>query len=152
VEVFMPHSFPAEFKAEIETAGARYREVTDASVVCGGAHTTGELVNTMREQSLVLETSHGLVVITGCAHPGIVEILEAVKRSFDDSIYLVAGGFHLFDKSEEEIGRIIDQIRELGVKKAAPAHCTGDKAIGLFELAYGEDFVGLGAGARLKVE
>jgi len=152
VEVFAPHSFPEEFKNSIQAAGALVREVEDPVTVCTGTHSTGELGNALIEQSLVVETAQGLVVITGCAHPGIVEIVRAVKSRFGDEIYLVLGGFHLLDLSEEEIREIIREFRNLGVKRVAPCHCTGERAIQLFEADYGENFVKLGAGARISIE
>lgn len=151
VDVFMPQSFADEFKKSIRATGALCKEVEDSVTICNEAHSTGELGSTLIEQSLVIKTAKGLVVITGCAHPGIVEIVKAVKNVFEEDIYLVLGGFHLLHLSEEQIGEIIREFRDVGVKKVAPSHCTGDKALKLFEADYGEDFIKLGAGARISI-
>jgi 7,8-dihydropterin-6-yl-methyl-4-(beta-D-ribofuranosyl)aminobenzene 5'-phosphate synthase len=100
----------------------------------------------------VIRTQRGLLVITGCAHPGIIYMLDKVKRDFGGDFYLVLGGFHLFNLAEEEIENIIGQFKEKGVLKSAPAHCSGDKARGLFEKKYGSDFIRISVGARVIVE
>ena len=92
----------------------------------------------------------GLIVITGCSHPGIVTILERVKEFFpQEKIFAVLGGFHLLDKGKREIDYIIEKFKSLGVEKVGPTHCTGWEAIKAFQEAYGDNFLSLGAGATL---
>ena len=55
------------------------------------------------EQALILRSNRGLVVITGCAHPGIIPLLETTKNRLDEPIHLVIGGFHLFRKSHKAV-------------------------------------------------
>jgi 7,8-dihydropterin-6-yl-methyl-4-(beta-D-ribofuranosyl)aminobenzene 5'-phosphate synthase len=86
-----------------------------------------------------------LIVMTGCAHPGIVEIVRRAKAYGE--VYLVMGGFHLGDKSAREVDAIIAELKRLGVRQVAPCHCTGDEAIQLFRAAFGADFIQAGAGA-----
>ena len=71
---------------------------------------------------------------------------------FGGEIYLVLGGFHLLHLFEEKIREIIREFRNLHVKRVAPSHCTGEKAMQLFKEDYGEDFIKLGAGARIGIE
>ena len=114
--------------------------------------TTGDVGGSIPEQSLVIRTGKGLVVITGCAHPGIVRIVETAVALTGDPVNLVLGGFHLGDKSEGEIATILSELRRLGVQKVAPSHCTGDRAIAMFAAEYGEDFLSTGAGSIIHVE
>ncbi|MGD9379312.1 MAG: MBL fold metallo-hydrolase [candidate division WOR-3 bacterium] len=96
------------------------------------------------EQALVLENNDGLYVVTGCAHPGIVEIVERVRRMFpEQAIALVAGGFHLVGKTDEQIRGISARLQELGVKRIAPSHCTGQSAMRIFEKEWGEQYLRL---------
>lgn len=152
VEVFLLPSFPSSFKREVKSLGANYIEVGKLTEVCKDVFSTGELGIGMREQSLVVKTSKGLVIITGCAHPGIVEIIEHVKKSFKEDIYLVMGGFHLVSTSGRKIEKIIQDFRRLGVVKSAPCHCSGDECRELFERGYKEDFIKLGVGSRINIE
>jgi 7,8-dihydropterin-6-yl-methyl-4-(beta-D-ribofuranosyl)aminobenzene 5'-phosphate synthase len=114
-------------------------EVTDPMEILPGIHTTGELGSSIREQALVVETEQGLVVVTGCAHPGVVEIVRRAKELVDGEVALVMGGFHLGDASEEQIDNIIADFRELGVQQVAPSHCTGDIARNMFAEAFGDN-------------
>jgi len=119
--------------------------------ICKNVFSTGEMGTQIKEQSLILNTSKGLVVITGCAHPGIVDIVRRAKEMIDKNIYLVFGGFHLMQKSEVEVKNIISQFKDLGVEKVGATHCTGERAIQLFKQAYGDDFVQMGVGRVIKI-
>ena len=103
------------------------------------------------EQALVLQTSQGLLVITGCAHPGIVNILEAAQQRLSQPIHLVLGGFHLFRKNRESVSEIVDKFVALHVAHAAPCHCSGDEAIAHFQGVYQERFHKIGAGSILTI-
>jgi len=115
-------------------------------------YSTAPLGTGVKEQSLVVNTDKGLVVITGCAHPGIVNIVKKAKEMFSNqNVYLVLGGFHLFAASDSELRNIIKDFRELGVQKAAPCHCSGDRCRELFKEEYGEDFIDNGAGKIINI-
>lgn len=105
----------------------------------------------LHEQALILETDKGLVIITGCAHPGITTIVETAQKNLKRPVYLVVGGFHLFKKSCSFVNNIIDTFHSLGVKKVAPCHCSGEKAIKQFEKAYDRSFYKIGTGTILTI-
>lgn len=102
------------------------------------------------EQALVIETDSGLVVVVGCAHPGIVEILQWVKREFKKELFAVFGGFHLLNLTQPQVEAVIQGLRNLGVRKCGPTHCTGEKAIQWISQAYGSDFLIMGVGQVLR--
>ncbi len=155
VTVYLPQSFPESIKDGTKGAGAELIEVSSQKVepveICEHVYSTGELGDWIKEQALVIETARGLVVITGCAHPGVVNIVRRAKELTGGEVYLVLGGFHLGSVSAAEIATIVEDFQELGVQKAAPCHCSGDVARRLFEETYGEDFVPAGVGSRLEV-
>ena len=152
VKVYLPRSFPSGFKKDIKKAGAQYVEVEKSLEICDEVFSTGEMGSTIKEQSLIIKTEKGLVVITGCAHPGIVEIVRKAKELQKEEIYLVMGGFHLLSTSEKGIEKIINEFQKLGVKKAAPCHCSGELCQQIFEDKYKKDYIKLGAGAELEVK
>ncbi len=149
-KVYLPRSFPAGFKSQVQ-ARAELVEVDGSMELVEGVYTTGQMGSSIIEQALVLATTRGLVVITGCAHPGIVEIVRRAKEVGGDDVYLVLGGFHLGGASQERIEPIIAAFTQMGVQKVAPCHCTGDQAIGLFREAYGQDFVQAGVGRVVQI-
>ena len=110
---------------------------------------TGELKTSYRditlcEQSLILDGDEGLYVITGCAHPGVVEIIERVKEVLPERpIVLVTGGFHLVNASEENVRDISSRLKELGVMTIAPSHCTGERAMDIFKEEWGDHYLRL---------
>ncbi len=99
-----------------------------------------------------MKTGAGLVVITGCSHPGIIKILERTKKLHDEDIYMSFGGFHLLRHSDDAFSEIIRRFKQLGVKRCGAMHCTGDAQINAFKKAYGESFVPMGVGKILTFE
>ena len=151
VKIYILSNF-SQTKSIIQKAGVKMVEIDNPTTIIEKISTTGSLGNSIPEQSLILDTEKGLVVITGCAHPGIVNIVTSVKNQLPDKkIYLVMGGFHLFQSSETEIRSIIEDFKNLGVQKVAPCHCTGDKAINLFKEAYQENFIENGVGKLIEL-
>ena len=59
---------------------------------------------------------------------------------------MILGGTHLLRHSEEELRSVIDDLKKLSVQKVASTHCSGDKAISMFQDAFGDDFVKMGVG------
>jgi 7,8-dihydropterin-6-yl-methyl-4-(beta-D-ribofuranosyl)aminobenzene 5'-phosphate synthase len=151
VTVYFPESFPADFKNKAEGLCREIIPVHQPLNLCKQAWSSGELGGWIKEQSLIIDTPKGLIVITGCAHPGIVNIVKSAKGFLKKDVYLVLGGFHLIAYSENQVEQIIGDLKELGVKKVGPSHCTGGKPIELFRKSWGEDFIDLGCGAKVKV-
>jgi 7,8-dihydropterin-6-yl-methyl-4-(beta-D-ribofuranosyl)aminobenzene 5'-phosphate synthase len=141
IPVYLPHSFPEEFIDNVKDAGASVILINEPAKICNGVYSTGEMEGRVNEQSLIVKTNKGLVVVTGCSHPGIVNIIKKAQEIMGEEVYLVFGGFHLKDHSEKDVKKIISQFRELGVKKCGATHCTGDKQINLFKEAYGNDYI-----------
>jgi len=148
--VYVPRSFPARFKADVRSLTTLV-EVHGPVEIRPGIHTTGEVGRGLVEQALAVETGDGLVVVTGCAHPGVVKMVRRAKESAGGKVYLVMGGFHLGGMSRRRIEQIIADFRQLGVQKVAPCHCTGDRAIRVFAEEYGRDFIENGVGLVLDI-
>ena len=80
--VWLPYSASAATKGIVLRSGARLRQEMDEVEVCQNVYLTGEMAGSAaNEQALILDTSDGLVVVVGCAHPGIVKGLGVGKRS-----------------------------------------------------------------------
>ena len=147
VVVFIPISFPQSIKNTIIQKGAKFVEISASRKISDFVYTTGELYGPPKEQSLIIDSKKGLVVITGCAHPGIVDIVkraeELMKR---DKVYLVLGGFHHPPLS------CVKEFKKLRVEKVAPSHCTGDLAREAFRKEYKEDFIEYGVGKIIEIK
>jgi 7,8-dihydropterin-6-yl-methyl-4-(beta-D-ribofuranosyl)aminobenzene 5'-phosphate synthase len=120
--------------------------------IINGVWTTGPLGTDIKEQSLIIESKQGLIIITGCAHPGIVNIVKKAKEMFpNENVYLVLGGFHLFSAPDSELKIIINDFKKLSVEKVAPCHCSGDRCRELFQEEYKENFIENGVGKIIEI-
>ncbi len=146
VTVVVPSRFSRDFKDRVVSTGAKLAEIDGAAEIATGLYTSGQMGNEIIEQAVVMDTADGLVVITGCAHPGVVEIVTQAKTAFAGNIALVMGGFHLMATPVADVADIIRKLQRLGVQRAAPCHCTGDGAIEMFAEHYRDDFIRIGAG------
>jgi 7,8-dihydropterin-6-yl-methyl-4-(beta-D-ribofuranosyl)aminobenzene 5'-phosphate synthase len=111
-----------------------------------GIRTTGRMGTEILEQALILDTANGTVVLTGCAHPGVIQMIRRAQELQPGPLHLVAGGFHIMAASEEEIQGILTEFRTMGVERAGATHCSGDAAMKAFQEAYGDNFQPLGSG------
>jgi 7,8-dihydropterin-6-yl-methyl-4-(beta-D-ribofuranosyl)aminobenzene 5'-phosphate synthase len=151
VEVILPAGFPPAFLAAVSERGAAARMMTAGGRFMDRCYTTGPLQDGIVEQAMIVETKKGLVVITGCAHPGIARIAASAMRLTGRRIHLFLGGFHLLGKSPMETAAIISRLKSLGVAKVAPSHCTGEAAVATFRQAWGGDFIEGGLGSVIEV-
>ena len=91
------------------------------------------------EQSLVLDTDRGLVILNSCSHGGIVNIINEIKETFPDRpVYGYIGGFHLFNKSNSEIRDVAKNIKETGIKYVCTGYCTKERAFGILKEELGD--------------
>jgi 7,8-dihydropterin-6-yl-methyl-4-(beta-D-ribofuranosyl)aminobenzene 5'-phosphate synthase len=148
--VFFPASFPTRFKDDLMKFGVQTVVIQDSALICKSVYSTGELGNWIKEQSLIIHTDKGILVITGCAHPGIVKIVKTAKNLIRDDVLLIMGGFHLGGTSKSVIEKIISEIKELGVRYVGPCHCSGDLARQLFKIEYGNNYIDVGVGKIIK--
>jgi len=151
ITVYVPASFPSSLKEGIRRHGARLVEVKGPMQIAPAVFTTGEMGLSIKEQALVLKTRKGLVVMTGCAHPGVVNMARRANEVYEEPLYCVIGGFHLQGRSESTIQGVIEEMKSLGVERVAPSHCTGERAQTLFEAAWGADFLDGGLGAVVEI-
>lgn len=120
--------------------------------------TTGQLKgfiggSEIYEQSVILDTEQSVCILTGCSHPGIVNIVRTTRGIFPDKdIAFVAGGFHLMEKSEKEIREISNELKALKVNTIAPSHCTGSLAISIFREEWGDKMIDFNLGQHLHPE
>jgi 7,8-dihydropterin-6-yl-methyl-4-(beta-D-ribofuranosyl)aminobenzene 5'-phosphate synthase len=154
-EVLVPDFDLINFK--IEDPKANYIGIKDPVQINKYIWTTGELEGTFKnekiyEQSLIIVHDDSIIILTGCSHSGIAEIVKKAKQLFPDKqISIVAGGFHLYEHSEEQINEISSKLTELNVVGIAPSHCSGDNAINLFKEKWGDRFIEFNIGDNLKI-
>lgn len=81
------------------------------------------------EIALGILTKKGLVVVAGCSHVGVVNIIKTISERTKMPIYAVVGGTHLVDADEERIRRTIETFQEMKIQMVAVSHCTGEDGL-----------------------
>jgi 7,8-dihydropterin-6-yl-methyl-4-(beta-D-ribofuranosyl)aminobenzene 5'-phosphate synthase len=152
VTIYLPASFPENFKRNISKCGAKTIDVREPVEIGKGVYSTGELGTHIIEQSLIIVTEKGIILITGCAHPGIVKIINKAKDLFNKDVLFATGGFHLARERGSEISNIITDVKELGVHYIGPCHCSGDLARNLFRKEFGNNYIEVGVGRVINLD
>jgi len=102
------------------------------------------------DMSVVLKLEDGIVVLTGCSHAGVVNIIwQAMKVTNDERVLGVMGGFHLISASKERIRRTVEEFERLRVKKVVAGHCTGFEAQRAFSNTFGKRFMPMATGLKV---
>ncbi len=130
--------------------GAHTVLVSDAVKITDNVWSTGEMGIEIIEQSMVIQTPKGLVVITGCAHPGIEDIVAKAVEIKDEPVLLVMGGFHLLRTGTDAVEDIAREFKDKHIQYAAPTHCSGDGTIRVFQEVFGEQYLKLGTGKVIQ--
>jgi len=160
---------------EIEKLGVQVEAVSEPGPLFDGAWTTGPIPGEhptpaalglqayidgawqpedfLDEQTLVLETAKGLVVVTGCCHRGVLNTLDAVKASTGrHDIYALIGGLHQKDEPRENCLQLARELRNAGIQKVWANHCTGLHPFAQMREILGDDLVWAEAGTIIQIE
>jgi 7,8-dihydropterin-6-yl-methyl-4-(beta-D-ribofuranosyl)aminobenzene 5'-phosphate synthase len=102
--------------------------------------------------ALVIDAEFGLVIISGCAHRGIVNTLrQAQKSTGKELVYAVIGGTHLFRSSKERIDKTIADLKAMGIQRLGVSHCTGYRASAWLLQEFGDVFFPNNAGTSFSL-
>ena len=152
-KVYIPYNFSKGIKEMVKDSNHSYETVgVNRKELIPDVFSTPVFARFMRpkEQGLVLIGSKGLALITGCAHPNILFMVKEVKRIFYKDVKFILGGFHLHSYPSFHVREIIKNLFKEGVEYFAPAHCTGDRAISIFEKECGSGFIKVGSGKEIE--
>lgn len=103
------------------------------------------------EQALVINRPKGSLVLTGCGHPGIRNILKMVREKISKNIDWVIGGFHLHRSLKKTINSVVEDFNSLNVQHVVPCHCTGQKAVGIFKENFINNTHDIGTGSSFII-
>lgn len=161
-------------RADLEQAGANFDLSSAFRSIAPGIYLTGEVPRvtafekgdqglycdctgqeldvTPDDQSLILESDKGLVLLLGCCHAGLVNTVEHVAyitglRDF----YAIIGGTHLGFCGQEQLVGTVTLLQKLGIRKLAASHCTGFAAAARLSRALPKEFQTAMVGYTLEV-
>ncbi len=93
------------------------------------------------DQSVVVETDKGLLVILGCCHSGIINTLSyIVEKMGQTHLYAVIGGTHLGPVSDEQKEKSLNALLTFDIERIGVSHCTGLKTASRLAAAFGDRF------------
>lgn len=151
LEIIAPDSLSKLLIRDLESMVSGVQVVgAEGYAFAEGFYTTGMMGSDIREHSLIIDGSDGLIVITGCAHSGIVAIAGKAQAMLGKKIDLLMGGFHLMHEDESSIRRVIAALSEMEINRLCPTHCSGDRAQELFREAFGPRYVEGGVGRIVR--
>ncbi len=150
-KIIYPSSFSEKFKDAIKQNKNPKIEIgKDPLEISKGIWTSGTMGRDIHEQSMFIKGEHGTIVITGCAHPGIAEIVKKSTEVTGEIPYHVIGGFHLRALDMEQAEKKANELKSLNIKKITPTHCTGDIAIEAIKKVFKDGYSRGGAGRVLN--
>lgn len=105
----------------------------------------------LRELSLAINTPDGLVLVVGCSHPGIDNIVRAAT-AINPRVHFVAGGLHLVVANDQDVQKAVTALHDtFKVEYVAPGHCTGEPAFRALKQAFGDHYLYAGLGTSLPL-
>ena len=162
-------------REELESLGARFNLTEDPYKISENVFTTGLIpmvtdfesviesafrkVGTKMlqddvkdDQSIVLKTDYGLIVLLGCAHRGVINhLFHTQEITGIKEIHTVIGGCHLYNAKKEQVEKTIMALKKLKIKNLGVSHCTGMRAAFAMMQAFGDRFFFNNAGTITKV-
>ncbi len=157
IKVYGCPGFNLEFKHKVSEFPSKLIDADNFTLIAPRIYSTGEIIGTYKgknisEQTLIIKTDKGFSLITGCAHPGIIKILERAKTQLSiNKFYAVLGGFHLKDHSAKDIEKIVKRFAELKVKRVGATHCSGTVAENIFKEKFRDNFLDMKVGQVVTV-
>ncbi len=131
----------------VRSLGLEPHPIERTTRIAPGIYVLKPLYGPPWEEALAIETSRGIVLLVGCSHPGIINIVEEAMKELHRRVYTVIGGLHLIGAPPNKIKEIAEKLIELGVQKIYPIHCSGNEIRKYlathYPKHYGEGHVGL---------
>ena len=127
LEVYIPSGMSYGTKTTIEFLGLVLNEINSTTILGNGLSIIGQLYGPPYEHALAVNvTGVGLVILVGCSHPGVTNIVKKAVEDLNTTPYAVLGGFHESMSSEQEIITLIESLQNLSLSQIYPFHCSGD--------------------------
>lgn len=138
-------NYPQRIASGSPWPGAKFTQIREPTEVLSGFWlfaTVSDVPGTkeMNEVSMAIKTPRGVVLMVGCAHPGIEKILDTASK-VDPRVHTVFGGFHLVSTQDDDVTAMVTRFRDKWkFERVAAGHCTGEFAFSEFQRVFGPRF------------
>ncbi len=154
IKVYLPATETMDLQRYIRRLGGEPVPVNDSTIeIYPGVYVIGELYGPPFEDALAINVKdEGLLIITGCCHPGVVNIVKKAIHDIGVKPYIVMGGFHLIGASSSTCMNIVEELINLGTEKIGPMHCSGDTIKSILQKYYPDHYLELRTGSQLIIK
>jgi len=158
VTVHIPEQASNDLKKNLHRTGAKIVENAKGHQIKKNVYISSVLTGEYKgiqvaEQAIVLKDGKGVMVLTGCSHPGILKMVEEVRKTFNMPVYGTTGGLHYFRSNDaDNIRHEAETLKKYGVEMVAPTHCTGRLGEKIFKEVFGSKYVTMREGQSMTVE
>lgn len=151
VNCYLPSAYAAQLKASASLP-PKCKSIASPAHLYGPFYSTGDQFEAFNEQGLIVKTEKGGILITGCGHPGPIEMIKTAERELGIKIHAIIGGLHLMRDSPNQLEELAASLKKLGIEQICPTHCTGDQSIALLAKAFGEGYISGGTGKIISIQ
>ena len=102
------------------------------------------------EIALAIKTEKGIIIVVGCSHFGILNIIYTIKEYFNQNILAIIGGTHLIEADEIRLSKTVEELRKINPSLIAAMHCTGETGMQKLKEEFGEKFIYNNTGKIIK--
>ncbi|WP_345976322.1 MBL fold metallo-hydrolase [Sulfurimonas sp. HSL3-7] len=153
VDIIAPDSLSKRYVRDLRSMVRSVTVIGEKETLIGDdLYSTGMMGDDITEQAIVIDSDAGLIIVTGCAHSGIVAIAAKAQAMLNKKIALLVGGFHLVQEEETQILNVIDELKKMKIDYLCPTHCSGERAIELFQETFSERCIKGGLGRVITME
>lgn len=146
IPVYVPGEYSQYLADNIRSYGGECVPLGNATRLSDSIGVSNTIYGTYDEHALVVKTGEGLILLTGCSHPGVDNVAFDVVESSGNNISLILGGFYTSSRAHA-----CDVLDEIGVDRVAPIHGGLSSAtLEYLEKRYGENYIQSGVGYILE--
>lgn len=153
VDVYTTDAFSAKFIRDLRRFNIKSHSIVEPLWINDHIYLSGPVqsdTSSIREQIMTICTEQGDWIVTGCAHPGIVHLMEVNAAATEQEPLFAMGGFHLLHQSVQELSQTMLQLDQTNVCFVGATHCTGKTAIAQLKDYFGDRFLPLGVGRTIN--
>jgi 7,8-dihydropterin-6-yl-methyl-4-(beta-D-ribofuranosyl)aminobenzene 5'-phosphate synthase len=150
VKCYLPSTYAAQLKVN-DALPPNSKGISKPVHLYGPYYSTGDSFEAFNEQGLIVKTKTGGILVTGCGHPGPVEMVKVAENELGIEIRALIGGLHLLSTPEAGVETIAESLKEMGVQQICPTHCTGDQSIAILKKFFGEGYISGGTGQVIVI-
>ncbi len=152
VVTYIPQGASLTLWSMVARLGLKPVAISSSTEIFPNIYIIGPLYGPPYEEALAINTKYGLVIIVGCSHPGIVNIVKKAMEVTHEKPYLVIGGFHLIGEEHSKVREVVNELVSLGVKKVCPTHCSGEYIKEYMKEKYPNIYFSCGVGYELLLK